>query len=475
MKFIKENGPHIKSNDSTSKIMTRFLIALTPIICFAIFKNSVIVYSYASKGFIESLHPLFMIIVGALTSFISETLYYKIVLKNDLRTSLYESYRSFGIISGILLALVLPPNIPLWLVSFGSFTGSIIGKMLFGGFGQNIFNPALLGYLFISASYSNLMGSPFNAYELDTIGGATPLSNLMNFNYTGSFENIVSPFGDLFNLFVGNIPGAIGEVSKLLIIISFIYLVITKTIKWIIPTIYVTTVFILTFIISKYIDAGVWYSLFHILSGGLLFGAVFMATDPVTSPLTTIGQILHGLSLGILTVLLRFLTPYPEGVMTSILFMNMLVPLFDKIGIKARNNIRNIIIIVITFILIIIISILNITHKLDKNSSNVSELDSKVNILEVKEDGNKKIYEVTSKGWGLIKADVEVEDKNIKSIIIKDSKDETQWNEIEKNNYIYKVIQNQNNIDKLDAVSGSTYSSNALKNIVKKVKIEEAK
>ena len=475
MKFIKENGPHIKSSDTTSKIMTRFLIALAPIICFAIFKNSVIVYSYTSKTLIESMHPLFMILVGALTSFVSETLYYKIILKNDIKTSLYESYRSFGIISGILLALVLPPNIPLWLVAFGAFVGSIIGKMLYGGFGQNIFNPALIGYLFISASYSSLMGSAFNQYELDTIGGATPLSNLMNFNYTGSFENIVSPFGNLFNLFIGNIPGAIGEVSKLLIIISFIYLVITKTIKWIIPTIYIATVFILTFIISKYIDAGIWYPLFHILSGGLLFGAVFMATDPVTSPLTTIGQILHGLSLGILTVLLRFLTPYPEGVMTSILFMNMLVPLFDKVGIKSRNNIRNIIIIVITFIVIMLVSILNITHKLDKNSSNVSELDSKVNILEVKEDGNKKIYQVTSKGWGLIKADVEVIEKDIKSIIIKDNKDETQWNEIEKNNYIYKVIQNQNNIDKLDAVAGSTYSSNALKNIVKKVKIEEAK
>ena len=475
MKFIKENGPHIKSNDTTSKIMTRFLIALGPIICFAIFKNSIVVFSYTSKGFLESMHPLFMILTAMISCYLTEALYYKIILKKDIKTSLYEAYRSYGIITGILLALVLPPNIPLPLVIFGSFCGIALGKMIYGGFGQNIFNPALIGYLLISASYSSLMGSPFNYYELDTIGGATPLTNLMNLNYTGSFSTVVGPFNNLLNLFVGNIPGSIGEVSKLLILISFIYLALTKTIKWIIPTMYISTVFIITFIISKYLDAGIWYPLFHILSGGLLFGAVFMATDPVTSPLTLIGQIIHGISLGILTVLLRFMTPYPEGVMTSILFMNMLVPLFDKLGVKLRDNIKKIIITFGILILIIIISILNITHKLGKNSSNISELDSKVTIVSIKEEQDKKIYEVTSKGWGLVKAEVEVIDKTIKSIIIKDSSGETQWNELEKDNYIYKAINNQKDIDKLDAVAGSTYSSNAVKNIVKKVIMEEEK
>jgi len=473
MKFLKESGPHIKDNDTTSKIMTRLLIALAPIVCFSIFKNSIIVYFYSNASILEALHPIFIILVSILTSFISELLYFKFVLKKDLNISLFEISRSFTIIPGLLLALVLPPNIPLYIVIFGAFSANIVGKMLFGGFGENIFNPALIGYLFITASYSNLMGSSLNLYELDTIATATPLTNLVNINYFGSYETIVGSYGTLLNFLMGSIPGSLGEVSKLLIIAAFIYLTITKTIKWIIPTTYISTVFIITLIIGKYLDLGIWYPLFHILSGGLLFGAVFMATDPVTSPITKEGQIIHGISLGIMTVLIRFLTPYPEGVMTSILFMNMLVPTFDKIGLKLKYNLNKIWIPILVLLLITIVVILNITNTLNSKESD-DYLSDKVTIVNIKEEGSKRIYSVTSKGWGLIKADVEV-NQDINSIIVKDHTGETQWNEIEKNNYIYEVINNQNNIDKLDAVSGSTYSSDALKNIVRKIKSEELK
>ncbi len=473
MKFIKESGPHIKSSETTSKIMTRFLIALAPVIVFAIFKNSIVVYFTTGVSILGALHPLFMIIVAVLTSFITELLWFKFVLKNDFKSSLYEIYRSFTIIPGLLLALILPPNVPLWLVAFGTFFANIIGKMIFGGFGQNIFNPALIGYLFIMSSYSSLVGGHLNLYEIDTLAGATPLANLASMDYVASFESIVGPYGTLLNLFTGSIPGAIGEVSKLLIIISFIYLVLSKTIKWIIPTVYISTVFVLTFIISRYLDLGIWYPLFHILSGGLLFGAVFMATDPVTSPVTTIGQITSGLFLGILTVVLRFLTPYPEGVATSILCMNMLVPLFDKIGIKLNHNIKRVWILIVVFLVIIVMSIFAINKSLNKEAGIIDDLSNKVTIEKVTEKGNSKIYNMTSKGWGVIKAEVEVENKNIKSIIVTDSSTETQWSEIEKNNYIYQVIQNQDDIDNLDAVAGSTYSSDALKNIIKKVKYEK--
>ena len=225
MKFIKESGPHIKHHDTTSKIMTRLLIALAPIICFSIFKNTVIVYFYTDASVLKSLHPIFMILVSILTSFLTELLWFKFILKNDLKSSIFEAKRSYSIIVGLLLALVLPPNIPLWLVIFGAFTGNII-KMLFGGFGQNIFNPALIGYLFISASYSSLMSSHLNLYELDTISTATPLANLASLNYIGDYDTIVGSYGTLFNFFSGSIPGALGEVSKLLILISFIVLIL---------------------------------------------------------------------------------------------------------------------------------------------------------------------------------------------------------------------------------------------------------
>lgn len=477
MKFLKENGPHIKSEDTTSKIMTRFLIALAPIVCFAIFKNSVLVYYYSEATIIEALHPVFMIISAIFTSFLSELLYFRLVLKKNCRESLFEINRSFTIIPGLLLALVLPPNVPIWLVIFGTFCANVLGKMLYGGFGQNIFNPALIGYLIIGASYSSLIGSSLNLYEIDTLAGATPLSNLASTGYYGTYENIVGSFGTLMNFFSGTIPGSLGETSKLLIIIAFIYLTITKTIKWRIPVAYISISFFMAIIIGHNIESGIWYSLFHILSGGLLFGAVFMATDPVTSPLTPIGQTFYGISLGILTIALRFLTPYPEGVMTSILFMNMLVPLFDKIGVYFKYNFRKIWIIVITFVLVTALLIFNISNNINysKNKKPTSELDDKVTIVKVNTESDRTIYSVTSKAWGVIKANVEVINGEIKSIVITDSSSETQWSEIEKNDYVNKVIANQNNIDNLDAVSGSTFSSNGIKNIVKKIIEEELK
>lgn len=477
MKFLLKHGPHIKDEDTTSKIMTRLLIALAPIICFVIFKNSMLVYYYTDASILESLHPVLMIITSIFTSFISELLYFKFVLKRGFRESLYEIERSFTLIPGLLLALVLPPNVPLWLVSFGAFCANILGKMIYGGFGQNIFNPALIGYLLISASYPSLIGSHFNLYEIDGLAGATPLSNLTTLNYFGTYEEIVGNYGTLFNFFSGTIPGAIGEVSKLLILIAFIYLVITKTIKWRIPVTYVATVFIMTLVIGSKIDVGAWYPLFHVLSGGLLFGAVFMATDPVTSPVTLVGQTFYGISLGILTVSLRFLTPYPEGVMTSILFMNMLVPLFDKIGVYFKYNFKRIWLLLLTYLLIIVLVTLGISRSINevRLGNTKSEIDNKVTIEKISEEGTKKIYSVTSKGWGLLKADVEVVNNEITSINITDSKGETQWNEIEKNDYVNKVIESQNDIDNLDAVSGSTISSNALKNIVKKIMEEEIK
>lgn len=476
MKFKKENGPHVKSEDTTSKIMTRLLIALTPIVCFAIFKNSILVYFYTDASVLEAMHPVFMIASGVLSSYIFELLYFKLILKKSFHESIFEIDRSFAIIPGLLLALVLPVNTPIWLIIFGTFISNILGKMLFGGFGQNIFNPALLGYLFISVSYSSLMGSALNSYEIDTLGGATPLSNLASLNYYGTYEQVVGSFGNLLNFFVGTIPGTLGETSKLLIIIAFIYLVITKTIKWKIPVAYISTAFIMTLVIGHNIGLGIWYPLFLVLSGGLLFGAVFMATDPVTSPITSVGQIFYGISLGILTIALRFLTPYPEAVMTSILFMNMLVPLFDKIGLYFKYNFKKIWILIITFVLLTILTIFNISSNInDSKNKSTSELDNKVTITEVKNESNKRVYSVTSKAWGVLKAEVEVVDKEIKSIIITDSSGETQWNEIEKNNYIDKVIANQKDIDSLDAVSGSTYSSNGLKNIVRKIMEEELK
>lgn len=228
----------------------------------------------------------------------------------------------------------------------------------------------------------------------------------------------------------------------------------------------------MTLIIGNATNYGLWYPTFHILSGGLLFGAVFMATDPVTSPITKVGQLLYGICLGILTVLLRFLTPYPEGVMTSILFMNMFTTLFDKIGLKVKYNFEKIFIPIAILIFILLMSVIKISSNVRNTFKEGNKELENVKILDTKKENNQTKYTISSKGWGLIKAEVIVLDKNIKSIVIIDSSGETQWSEIENANYIYKIISNQNDIDNLDAVSGSTKTSNGLKNIVKKVNEE---
>lgn len=471
MKFNEYHGVHIKDNDTTSKIMTRLLIALMPIVCFTIFKNVIFLYRNCDISGFEAFHPIYIILTSIFVSYICEILWFKFVNKLTLNECAEKTRDSFTVIPGLLLSLVLPVNTPLWLVAFGSFCATIIGKMIFGGFGCNIFNPALIGYLLISASYPGMSGSYLNLYELDTIAGSTPLTNLASLNYLGSYSDLITPYGNIFNFLSGMIPGTLGETCKILIIIAFIYLAVTKTIKWKIPVCYVGTVFILTFLIGNHFNLGIYYPLFSILSGGLLFGAVFMATDPVTSPKTDIGQVFHGIALGMLTVALRYLTNYPEGVMTSILFMNMLVPLFDNIGIRVRNNKKRIIIPIVVFIALFTGLFFKVINKINPETEVVNDT---VKIVNKTEENGNTVYEVTSEGWGVIKAIVKVYNGEIISIDVTDSSSETQWNTIENANYVNKVIENQKDIDNLDAVSGSTFSSDALKNIVRKI-IEEEK
>ncbi len=462
MKFKVDNGPHIKDSDNTSKIMTRLLIALIPIICFSVYKNVAILYKM-DISILKALHPLFIIVVAIMTSVITEMLYVRFILKKEKRELKEYIKNSYALFPGLFLALVIPINTPLLVVAVGAFIATLIGKMLFGGFGHNIFNPALTGALLVTTAYGSIIGGTSNVFELDTIGSATPLSNLANFNFIGTYEQIVGKFGDIYNFLFGTIPGTLGETNKFLIIIALIFLIATKVIKWRIPIFYISTVFLMTFIIGYSNDLGIWYSLFHILSGGLLFGAVFMATDPVTSPITPIGQVLYGISLGILTVILRFLTSYPEGVLTSILFMNMTVSLFDKVGIMIGNSIKRKVIYIVIFIVLAVgmsFVIINNIKKEDK---------SNVRIINVEKSGDNYIYEMSAKGWGTITANVTINDGVVTSINIINSAAETKWQEIEKNDYINKLINGQSNLNNVDAVSGATVTSDALKEMIKKV------
>ena len=193
--------------------------------------------------------------------------------------------------------------------------------------------PLTLGYL--------------NPYEVDVVSSATPLTNMTASGYLVTYDNLVKPYGSLFNFLFGNIPGAIGETCSLLCIIAFIYLTYKKIIKWRIPTSYIGSVTIISIIICLTKGIGIWFILFNILSGGLLFGAVFMATDPVTTPITRRGQVISGILMGIITMGIRYLTPLPEGVLISILIVNIITIFINKLSVKLydKKNISNIILI----------------------------------------------------------------------------------------------------------------------------------
>ena len=285
--------------------------------------------------------------------------------------------------------------------------------------------------------------------------------------YLVTYDNLVKPYGSLFNFLFGNIPGAIGETCSLLCIIAFIYLTYKKIIKWRIPTSYIGSVTIISIIICLTKGIGIWFILFNILSGGLLFGAVFMATDPVTTPITRRGQVISGILMGIITMGIRYLTPLPEGVLISILIVNIITIFINKLSVKLydKKNISNIILIGI--ILLCIIS----SFVIGKNII-TKPLDDTYEILSKVKDGTTTTYEVKGMGYagkGSIKLKIIFTNNNISNIEVISSH-ETYTNMIYSNDYLNKIINNQNNLDNLDTISGCTYTSKYLKEIVEKTK-----
>ncbi len=450
-------GPFLRSKNSTNKIMLHLLVTLLPIIVFTIYKNGYVPYSHGLISFMEMFNPLLNIFIGALSSFVIESIYALILKKKNY---IKNSYAFFP---GLFLALILPLKTPLYIIVIGSVVASV-SKIIFGGFGKNIFNPALVGYLFIILVFSSILTTDnyFNKYELDTISSPTPLTNASMVSGIGSYDELVKPYGDLSNFLIGTIPGSLAETSALLCIIAYLYLSFTKTIKWRIPLVYVGTVFVITFGIGRLLNQDIYYPLFHILSGGLMFGAVFMATDPITSCVTPIGQVLQGFILGIITVIFRFVGV--EGVAYSILIGNMLVFFLDKIGMVSRFNFLKSI---VWFILIWII-IIGLTIILANSRKTIGNQDPNFDIISKEQNNNQTIYNVSQEGYGgKIRAEVIIENEKIISLEIT-SHHETanRYQLILDSDYINQLINNQENLDNLDTVSSATVTSSALKKLV---------
>jgi electron transport complex protein RnfD len=271
----------------------------------------------AGSVYFFGFYVLKVIFVSIISCFLSELLF-QILMKKEIRI-----YDGSAIVTGILFAFVLPPRIPLWIVALGGFLAIFLVKELFGGIGFNIFNPALTARAILLASYPVEMTKFINVfdYRIDAITSPTPLFIMK--------ENINQPLPSLWQMFIGNHPGCIGETSTILLLLGAIFLLSKKVITWHIPVSYILTVAILSLIFKEKV-------FYQIMGGGLILGAFFMATDYVTSPITRKGKIIFGIGCGIITFLIRKAGGYPEGVCYSILFMNMLVPVINRYTIPKK-------------------------------------------------------------------------------------------------------------------------------------------
>ncbi|MBS7020787.1 MAG: RnfABCDGE type electron transport complex subunit D [Firmicutes bacterium] len=468
--FVLKKGPYMRSKQTTTKIMNAVFIALIPIILFTFFKNGIYPYYQGKVTLYGMVYPLVFIFVSVLTTVITEYFMRRVVRKE--KVSIKEL--SYAILPGLFLSLVLPMWTPLFLLVLGGMVSILIGKQLFGGFGKNWFNPALVGALFVmiclNMFYPNY-GGYLNSYEKDAISKSTPLTNIKVVGQLGDYDSLVEPYGSLLDFFIGTTPGAVGETSALLCILAFAYLVYKKSVKWKITLTYVLTVFGLCAFIGAFSNLGIWYPLFQVMSGGLLFGAIFMATDPVTSPMTPIGQILYGLSLGILTVFIRYLTPYPEGVMVSILIMNLFTKPLDEIGAISRFHFEKCLpIFVILWVAIGGLGFYVGTKyqveppKLDEEGNQVEVVDKNFKVISKQTVGPTTTYVVTQLGYhGPIKAQVVFVNGVVSTYqILEQNENQAIFQNIINANYLNNLVVIQNNLESADTISGATVSSNAL-------------
>lgn len=314
MKYFYEltisSSPHAHSPVTTQTIMRDVLIALVPALLGSI-------YFFGFRALLVTL-------VSAAACVFFEWGFCKI------RKLHCKTYDLSAVVTGVLLAFVCPVTIPYWTIILGDFFAIVLVKMLFGGLGKNIVNPALAGRAFLFSwpvLMSNWVKVGFdNAAGLlsttDAVTAATPMSAM----HQGAL-----PEESILDMFLGNIGGCIGETSALLLIIGFIYLLYRKVITARIPLAYIGTVAILAFLFPQGNDRIAWMAA-QVFGGGLMLGAIFMATDYVTSPLTKLGQIVYGIGCGVITILIRYFGGYSEGVTYAILCMNACAVLLDKIG-----------------------------------------------------------------------------------------------------------------------------------------------
>ena len=316
LKLIASSSPHIRSNEDTRSIMLDVIIALMPALVMG-------VYVFGWRALTSTL-------VSVAACVVWEWLYRKVMKKSCSIGDLS------AVVTGILLAFVCPVQTPYWMLIIGAFFSIVLVKQLYGGIGCNFINPALAGRAILLASYATAMTTWVKVGEkaavigsnADIVTAATPLAMMKGVDAAG-WETLTNTY-TLGDMFIGRIGGSLGEVSALMLLLGGIYLVLRKVISWQTPVCYIATVAIICLISAPAGISGVEYMAYNVFGGGLMLGAIFMATDYATSPVTKLGQVIFGIGCGLITVFIRRFGSYPEGVCYSIMIMNCTTWLLDK-------------------------------------------------------------------------------------------------------------------------------------------------
>lgn len=310
------NGPHIHAKDTTRSLMTDVIIAMMPALAAS-------VYFFGTGAITVTL-------VSVLSCVLFEFLIQKYILKGPATIT-----NGSAIVTGLLLAFNLPSNIPVYIIVIGALVAIGIAKMTFGGLGNNPFNPALVGRVFLLISFPVKMTSwpvpnGFHTGYADAVTGATPLALVKEGIKNGeSLTGLMDKVPTHMQMFYGHMGGSMGEVAAIALLLGLVYMLIRKTITWHIPVSVLGSVALFTWILWLIDPTKNADPLFHLLTGGVMLGAIFMATDYVTSPMTHKGMILYGILIGVITVIIRVYGAYPEGVSFAILIMNAFVPLIN--------------------------------------------------------------------------------------------------------------------------------------------------
>jgi Na+-translocating ferredoxin:NAD+ oxidoreductase subunit D len=322
MQAVKQTSPYVRKDVSTKRMMIDVLIALIPVVAFAI-------YRFGWDAIIRILVSLVVMIGLEAIAFGMMQKPSKSEKWIERLKSRYENYTINNItasaVSAVIFAMIIPSKIPIYAVIAGASFGIIIAKMLFGGLGSNIFNIAAAGRIFIGLALTNMFAGTY--VGIDMVAGGTALTTIRSGLLFPSALNSYS----ISDLFFGNIPGSMGEISTAAILIGAAYLLIRRSADYRVMLSSTLTFMVLMFLVGLKLYPGqaLDYTLYQLFAGGLMFGVVFMITDPVTSPVTRPGRWLYGLMVGALVVLIRLFGAYPEGFAFALLFSNMFVPLID--------------------------------------------------------------------------------------------------------------------------------------------------